>query len=186
MKHSGEAKVPSCKDTVVSSFHMHCYSKRLRRKFPWDVSVKSAFSLTLPVLLPFSRMCPAVLPYLAAGGWKEGPCWKLFCTSQACGPPAPVHSKRMDMAWCGLNTSNHVCPSLCLYLCTSPFPSPSVCRQCLSQPTSCARPYCFSCCNTASDITTISVSNSIKTRYWSVSELTWSAAGLVLGVWLAS
>ncbi|KAF2984641.1 hypothetical protein EK904_012562 [Melospiza melodia maxima] len=66
--------------------------------------------------------------------------------------------------------------SVSLYI---PFSFSSVCRQCLSQPTGCARPHCFSCCNTACDITTLSVSNSIKTRYRSVSELTWSAAGLV-------
>lgn len=70
MKHSGEAEVPSCKDTVVSSFHMHCYSKkRLRRKFPWDVSVKSAFSLYPACSLALQQNVPSRVSLLG--------CWRL-------------------------------------------------------------------------------------------------------------
>lgn len=143
--------------------------------------------LTLP--LPFLFSCPAAegaqLCFLTclAGGWMEGPN-KLSSASQVCEPPAPVHSTRM---W-----TEHLQPhlpisvSVSLYL---PFSrlktSPFVCSQCLSQPTDCARSHWFSCCNTACDIITLSVSNSIKTRCGSVSDLTLSAAAWFLGVWLA-
>lgn len=177
MKHFGEANVPSCKDTVVSSFHMHCNSE-VKIKGGSFSGMYPSNGITLLPYPPCSLACQQNVP-----SHVSLPCWleaeRKDCAATLLTSVSHLHLCAAHRTW---HSVNWTLPPTSLS--ASLYPSfPGWRLLPLFAVSACLSPVWdltgFPAATQIVDITTISVSNSTRTRCGSVSELTSVSSCLV-------